>query len=34
MVLAVFPPPAAIALRKQMEASDYTPKLLVDRGGW
>ncbi len=34
MVLAVFPPPAAIALRKQMKASDYTPKLLsIEEGG-
>ena len=28
MVLAVFPPPSAIALRKQMATADYTPKLL------
>ncbi|MGF7239477.1 MAG: amino acid ABC transporter substrate-binding protein [Frankia sp.] len=34
MVLAVFPPPAAIALRKQMAASNYSPKILaLEEGG-
>jgi branched-chain amino acid transport system substrate-binding protein len=34
MVLAVFPPPAAIALRKQMAAANYSPKILVlEEGG-
>lgn len=34
MLLAVFPPPAAIALRTQMETSDYHPKLVaMEEGG-
>jgi branched-chain amino acid transport system substrate-binding protein len=34
MLLTVFPPPAAIALRKQMAAAAYQPKLLViEEGG-
>lgn len=34
MVLAVFPPPAAIALRKQMKSADYRPKILaIEEGG-
>jgi branched-chain amino acid transport system substrate-binding protein len=34
MMLAVFPPPAAIALRKQFAAANYTPKILViEEGG-
>jgi branched-chain amino acid transport system substrate-binding protein len=34
MVLAVFPPPAAIALRKQMAAANYSPKILaIEEGG-
>ena len=34
MLLTVFPPPAAIALRKQMAAAAYNPKLLViEEGG-
>jgi branched-chain amino acid transport system substrate-binding protein len=33
MVLAVFPPPAAIALRKQLAAASYTPKVLVIEEG-
>ena len=28
MLLAVFPPPAAITLRKQMAAADFTPKII------
>jgi branched-chain amino acid transport system substrate-binding protein len=34
MLLSVFPPPAAIALRKQMVSAGYSPKLLVmEEGG-
>jgi branched-chain amino acid transport system substrate-binding protein len=34
MLLTVFPPPAAIALRKQMASAAYAPKLLViEEGG-
>jgi branched-chain amino acid transport system substrate-binding protein len=34
MLLTVFPPPAAITLRKQMKAADYTPKILaMEEGG-
>ncbi len=34
MLLTVFPPPAAIALRKQLSAASYTPKILViEEGG-
>ena len=34
MLLSVFPPPAAIALRKQLAAAAYTPKILViEEGG-
>jgi branched-chain amino acid transport system substrate-binding protein len=34
MLLTVFPPPAAIALRKQMASAAYNPKLLViEEGG-
>ena len=34
MLLTVFPPPAAITLRKQMAAADYNPKILViEEGG-
>jgi branched-chain amino acid transport system substrate-binding protein len=34
MLLAVFPPPAAIALRKQMNAAGYKPKILaIEEGG-
>jgi branched-chain amino acid transport system substrate-binding protein len=34
MLLSVFPPPAAIALRKQLVAASYTPKILViEEGG-
>lgn len=34
MLLSVFPPPAAIALRKQMKTADYNPKLMViEEGG-
>jgi len=34
MLLTVFPPPAAITLRKQMKAAAYTPKILVmEEGG-
>jgi branched-chain amino acid transport system substrate-binding protein len=34
MLLAVFPPPAAIALRKQLKAANYNPKLLsIEEGG-
>jgi branched-chain amino acid transport system substrate-binding protein len=34
MVLAVFPPPAAIALRKQIASARYSPKILVlEEGG-
>ena len=34
IVIAVFPPPSAIALRKQMAAAAYTPKFLtIEEGG-
>jgi branched-chain amino acid transport system substrate-binding protein len=34
MLLTVFPPPAAIALRKQLAAAQYNPKILVmEEGG-
>lgn len=34
MLLTVFPPPAAIALRKQLAAASYNPKILVmEEGG-
>ena len=34
MLLAVFPPPAAIALRKQLKASSYNPKIMaIEEGG-
>lgn len=34
MLLSVFPPPAAITLRKQLAAASYTPKILVmEEGG-
>jgi branched-chain amino acid transport system substrate-binding protein len=34
MLLTVFPPPAAITLRKQMKAADYTPKIItMEEGG-
>ena len=34
MLLSVFPPPAAIALRKQLAAAKYSPKILVmEEGG-
>jgi branched-chain amino acid transport system substrate-binding protein len=34
MLLTVFPPPAAIALRKQLSAASYSPKILVmEEGG-
>jgi branched-chain amino acid transport system substrate-binding protein len=34
MLLTVFPPPAAIALRKQLAAAKYSPKILVmEEGG-
>jgi branched-chain amino acid transport system substrate-binding protein len=33
MLLAVFPPPAAITLRKQMKAADYTPKIITIEEG-
>jgi branched-chain amino acid transport system substrate-binding protein len=34
MLLAVFPPPSAIALRKQLKAKNYSPKLMsIEEGG-
>jgi branched-chain amino acid transport system substrate-binding protein len=34
MLLTVFPPPAAIALRKQLASAHYTPKILImEEGG-